>query len=66
MLKNLVIAIFQLNGFQFAFYNLESLRTASFQGLIIESNMNGRTNLIREVVDFGVILSLISFVKTNL
>ena len=54
------------HGNKFTFYNLEPRRTASFQGLIIESNMNGRTNVIREVVDFGDILSLISFVKTNL
>lgn len=54
------------NGNKFKFHKGEPRRPASFQGLSIESNMNGRENVIREVIDFGDILSLISFIKTNL
>ncbi len=54
------------HGNKFIFYDGEPRRPASFQGLVIEKKLNGKENVIREFVDFGDILSLISFIKNSL
>ena len=54
------------HGNKFTFYNGEPSRKASFQGLNLDSSFNGKSNVIRDIVDFGDVLGLIAFIKANL
>lgn len=54
------------HGNKFTFKNTEPRKPASFKTLTIDASMNGMQNVINDYINFGDLLDLINFIKTNL